>query len=464
MMIVILKRGEEMLVRDESLPKSQRDKVHLGRISGQSRFSYSILLMCMLIAAVDAIDLSAMGFVAPAIIDSWHISKVVFSWVLTGSLLGSTLGAFGGGPLADAIGRKKVLILCLLLFGSLTVACAFAESVQWLVALRFVSGLAMGAATPVATTLVSEYASDTHHSVMVNTQTVGYLAGATLGGLLAAWVIPNFGWQGMLVVGGALPLILATFLLPCLPESIQFMIARGWPQEKIDVLINRFSIVVVPANQKVDSDKPKVIHFFSGLGKMFKGYYFFGTLAMWIVYCLGISIYFLFVSWLPTIMRAAGNNIAHAEWISSMFPLGGAIGTIVIGALMDRFSFGYVVSAAFVLGGAAIWLISTVPGSIVMLSVLVLIAGATLVGATFSIITLTTKFYPAMIRSTGVAWLMAVGRVGGIGTVTLGGMLLQLHWNMPTIFELLSIPAFLASIVLLAAKQLIKSRAAQPIL
>ena len=419
-----------------------------------SRFQLMVLALCLSIAAVDAIDLSAMGLVAPSLIDQWHISQGSFSPVLSISIAGTIVGAMLGGPIADTIGRRKLLIGSVFMFGVLTLCCAFASSVEWLIGLRLLAGFAMGAASPIATTLMSEYAPRSHRSITVNAQLIGFALGAAAGGWAASLLIPRFGWQSVLLFGGLLPVALACVLTVFLPESLQFMVAKQWPKPRIASVLDRISRGSGGMAGGMTVNTPAPSSPFAKVGTILKPAYRPGTLVLWFLYFLGLVIYYLITSWLPTVIHAAGFTVSEAAWVTSMFPLGGALGLLVLGLLMDRFSSIKVIACTFALGGIAIWFIGTQANSILLLATLVFSAGATLIGALFSTITIATGYYPALIRGTGVTWMIAVGRIGGIAGATVGGQLLQLGWSFDSIFRLLSVPSFVAAVSLFLAAAL----------
>jgi AAHS family 4-hydroxybenzoate transporter-like MFS transporter len=173
-----------------------------------SPYQWFVLILCFLIVATDGFDTAAIGFVAPSLAQEWHATKAALSPVMSAALVGLAIGAFAAGPLADRIGRKKVLVGSVLVFGALSIACAFAGSVTELAVLRLLTGIGLGAAMPNATTLTSEYAPARKRSFLVNTMFCGFTVGASAGGLVAAALIPQYGWRSVFVAGGLMPIVL----------------------------------------------------------------------------------------------------------------------------------------------------------------------------------------------------------------------------------------------------------------
>ncbi|WP_233070493.1 MFS transporter [Serratia ureilytica] len=178
-----------------------------------SRYQWLILALCFLAVALDGFDTAIIGFIATSLVQEWGIDKTALGPVMSAALVGLAVGALAAGPLADRIGRKKVLVISLLLFGGFSLLTAFAGSLSTLTLLRFLTGLGLGAAMPNAATLMSEYAPQRCRALMVNLMFCGFPLGSSLGGFSSAWLIPHFGWQSVLVLGGVMPLLLALVLI-----------------------------------------------------------------------------------------------------------------------------------------------------------------------------------------------------------------------------------------------------------
>jgi AAHS family 4-hydroxybenzoate transporter-like MFS transporter len=134
-----------------------------------------------------------------------------------------------------------VLVTSVLVFGVACLASAFSASLTQLTALRFVTGLGLGAAMPNAVTLMSEYCPDALRATLTNAMFCGFPLGAAFGGFLAAWMIPQFGWRSVLMLGGVAPLVLAAAMLVLLPESVRYMVAKSQPVERIRAALARIS-------------------------------------------------------------------------------------------------------------------------------------------------------------------------------------------------------------------------------
>jgi AAHS family 4-hydroxybenzoate transporter-like MFS transporter len=423
-----------------------------------SPYQWMILILCFLIVAADGFDTASIGFVAPALVQEWHPTKAALWPVMSAALFGLAIGALFAGPLADRIGRKRVLIGSVLSFGIFSVLCSFSSSLSMLAVMRLLTGIGLGAAMPNATTLMSEYSPARMRALIVNTMFCGFTVGASAGGLVAAMIIPHFGWRSVFVVGGILPLALSVVLI-VLPESIRFMVLRGWPVEKISAVLRRMAPEVSLHNLRFvlpeDSDSQKR----SGLAVVLSGRFRAGTVLLWITYFAGLLVYYLLTSWLPTLIRDTGFTIREASIVTALFPLGGGIGAIGVGWLMDRFEPHRVIAVTYVLTGFFVWLVGQQSASIMWLGALTFVAGVCMNGAQSSLPVLAAAFYPTSGRATGVAWMLGVGRFGGILGASTGGFLLQAGVGFSTIFGLLAVPSLIAATALMIKRGV--SRSAQ---
>jgi AAHS family 4-hydroxybenzoate transporter-like MFS transporter len=395
-------------------------------------FQVKLLLICATVLFLDGFDTTAIGYVAPALAKEWDIGKGALGPVFSAGLFGLMIGALLFGPLADRIGRKKIIIFSTLAFGTGTLLTAFVNDVNTLLVIRFLTGLGLGGAMPNTIALTSEFSPHRRRATMVMVMFVGFSIGAALGGLLAAALIPQFGWRSVFVIGGAAPLVLAPILILRLPESVRFLALAGHAHERVAQLlafVNPMAGFAEGTRFVVDEPSLKGIP----VQHLFRGGRTLATLLLWVVFFMSLlDIYFL-SNWLPTVLNDLGASISAAAVIGSMLQVGGVVGTFVLGSIIDRFSF-RALALVYFIAVFAVGAIGQLGHSAVFVTIAIFVAGFCIVGGQIAANALAAGFYPTSVRATGVGWALGVGRVGSIVGPLIGGVLLSLKWSVGEVF------------------------------
>ncbi len=295
-----------------------------------TRYQWMILALCFITVAMDGFDTAIIGFIASDLVQEWGVEKSALGPVMSAALVGLAVGALTAGPLADRIGRKKVLIMSIVVFGGFSLLTAFATSLNQLTLLRFLTGLGLGAAMPNAATLMSEYAPERRRALLVNLMFVGFPMGSSLGGFLSAWMIPHYGWQSVLVLGGVMPLLLAVALIFLLPESVRYLVVKQHPAQRIAAILRH--IAPLPKAVEFVLREAGQVKEKSAIGVIFSPRYAVGTVMLCLTYFMGLLIFYLLTSWLPLLIRETGASMSQASIITALFPLGGGIGVLILGA------------------------------------------------------------------------------------------------------------------------------------
>ncbi|MEM5339272.1 aromatic acid/H+ symport family MFS transporter [Paraburkholderia azotifigens] len=410
-----------------------------------SPFQWTILVLCFLVVAADGFDTAAVGFIAPSLVQDWGVARAALGPVMSAALVGLGIGALGAGPFADRVGRKTVLVLSVFFFGLWSLAAAHATSIESLTVLRFMTGLGLGAAMPNAVTLMSEYAPARIRAVVVNAMFCGFSCGLAIGGVASAWLIPHFGWQSVLVAGGVGPIALTFVLILLLPESAQFMVTRRRGDARIARVLQRIARDASLEACRFVTAESVAEHRGSALRVVLSSRFRFGTLMLWLAYFMGLLIYYLLTSWLPTLFKDTGFSGQNAALMTSLFPLGGILGNLSVGWLMDRFKANRVIAGTYVVAALLVMLVGRGVGHQVWLGALIFLTGTVITSAVTSMSALAASFYPTHGRATGVAWMLGVGRIGGVAGALVGAALMGLGWQFGSVFSLLAVPAAIAA-------------------
>ncbi|MFJ1210255.1 MFS transporter [Burkholderia pyrrocinia] len=440
------------------------DAIEVRQFIDDQRFSayqWCVLALCFLIAALDGLDTALIGFVAPMLVKTFHVSRDALGPTLGAALVGYAVGSMIAGPLADRVGRRMLIVASVATFGFWCFVSGFAGSLSALTALRFLTGIGLGAAMPNATALIAEYAPARWRSLLVTTMFCGFTLGSAAGGLLAAWVIPVFGWRSALYAGGALPLLAIPVLVAWLPESARFLVSAGASRERIGVLLRRIARDALPADARfvvADDDARSS----SVAASLFADGRAVGTLLLWLAFFMGLLVIYLLTSWLPTIIHDAGFTIADAARIGALWQIGGTVGALLVGWAMDRISPHRAVAFAYLIGAACTFATSYAHGSLLLLSIGMFGAGFCISGAQTSMNALAAMYYPTRGRATGISWMLGIGRFGAIAGAVFGGALLATGGALDTVLALLAAPVALAGAAVVAKGRYAQSGSGGP--
>lgn len=412
-----------------------------------STYQKLVILLCFLVVVADGFDVAIMGFVAPSLRKAWSLSNNALAPVLSAALAGLAVGAMVTGPLADKFGRRKVLIGNVLCFGLFTLLVSFAGSVTELIIYRFIAGCAMGGIMPNAATLVTEFSPARKRAFLVTIVFAGFTVGAAGGGFLAAWLIPQFGWQSVFVLGGGVPLLLVAVMFVWLPESIGFLVHKQGDIAKIRQLVekcvphstNENTVFRLPENRIAnDANNTK-----TPVQTVLNSHYRTGTLLLCLAYFSHLFLVFLLGSWMPTMITESGMSTSQASIISAMFQLGGPLGSITVGWVMDRFNADKTMSLWYASGALVLVALSSVGGHYALMCLLAFALGVSLNGGGTGMNALSSMFFPLKARATGNGWMHGIGRIGAFASAFVGAWFLNWGWKFDTVLTVLAIPALI---------------------
>lgn len=353
------------------------------------------LMLCFAVALLEGLDLQSVGVAAPRMAREFGLTVSQIGLAFSAGTFGLLPGALFGGRLADRIGRKRVLIICVILFGVLSIATAFVSDFNMLVLARALTGVGLGGALPNLIALSSEAVPARLRGTAVSVMYCGIPMGGVIASAIGIVSAGDAQWRHIFYVGGAGPLLLVPMLLALLPESTAFEKAshdgRASPAAVTNIL--------------------------------FGGSRAGSTVQIWISYfCTLIVLYFL-LNWLPSLMAARGLSRADGGIVQIAFNVGGGIGALFIGAMLDRLRAKVVVVWMYVGIVASLIALAMSPGFHV-LAASAFCAGMFVIGGQSVLYALAAIFYPVEMRGTGVGAAVAVGRLGSVAGPLAAGLLL----------------------------------------
>jgi AAHS family 4-hydroxybenzoate transporter-like MFS transporter len=412
-----------------------------------SRFQVWVLAMAALTVVVDGFDVFAMAFVAPALVRDWGIDKAALGPVFGAGLFGMLIGSLGLSVLADRIGRRPVLIFASLFFAVCTLATTQVTTLHGLLAIRFIAGLGLGAIMPNAMALAAEFSPKSKRVTLMMFVSCGFTAGAIIGGLLSALMIPAWGWQSVFYLGGIVPLAIGLLMVFQMPESMQFLVLRGRGMGLVAKSLRR-----IDASVAIDDETQYVVqesrHGRAPMIELFADGRARTTLLLWVINFMNLLILYFLSDWIPTIAKSAGYSMSTSVLLGTSLLSGGLIGTLLMGPAIDRMGFFKVLIPSFIVAAFGIAAIGQSAASLPWLFAVVTLTGFCVIGGQPAVNALAGSFYPTALRSTGIGWSLGIGRIGSIIGPVLGGQLIHLDWSNSQMFIAVAVPALISAVML----------------
>lgn len=397
------------------------------------RAQWIVIGLCALVAMLDGMDLQSIGLAAPAMIAQLHIAPHVFGYVFSAALAGLALGAFLLGPLADRLGRKRVLVGATFCFGFFTLATAFVGDLPELLFVRFLTGFGLGGAMPSFISLASEYVPKARRATVVSLLWAGFPLGGVIGGLLGSKIIPAYGWHSIFIVGGMLPILLSAILAVVLPESASFLVVARKPSELIGRTLRRiFPEAPIPDGVKFEFAREVAPG--TTVLELFRSGRATGTLLLWVSFFFAFMILVTNSAWSPILLRRVGIPPEQSALALALFNFGSLFGSAAAGMLLNRLGILRVLPPTLVLGALAYVTVGWSAPVFDAVMVAQCLFGLLLGCASSALIALSADYYPVTIRSTGVGWATAMGRLGSVTGPLVVGLMVAAQWDVSTIF------------------------------
>ena len=394
---------------------------------------------------LDGFDAQSIGFLVPYISERLNIPLRAFGPVLAAGLLGLMLVAMATGPIADRWGRKGTVIVSTLTFATFAIATARATSFSQLVVFRFLTGLGLGGALPNVIALASEYTPRRMLRTFVSMLSGGMAVGALVAGVSSSVMIPHWGWQSVLYLGGVIPIGLVLILIKGLPESVRFLTIRTKDARQISKIMGCISDeaadtpIAPPIISKAQADGIPVKHLFTeGRARV--------TVLLWILFFMSLLTLYFIISWLPALLRQSGMASSAGVTAISLFSVAGFTGAVLEGTLINRGNAQRILLVQLLLSAGLIASLAFSTASYASIMAITFALGCCVQGVQAGLNAIAAGFYPTTIRSTGVGWALAVGRIGSIVGPLLAGVLLTRLWTPQQIFLAGAVPAACAAL------------------
>ena len=421
-------------------------------IEGQpsfSRFGLRLIVLSCLVTFVDGFDMQGISFLAPYLVEDFDLDAQALGSLFSSGLFGAMLGGPLGGFLGDRWGRRPTTILFTLLSGFLTASLVLSPDFATLMVLRFLGGITIGGVIPVIWALNLDFAPQARRSTTIVIIMIGYFLGSAVSGPLTVWLAPQFGWEGLWLLGGAVTVLSALVLVIWLPESPYHLVRKESDRHRLAATLQAVSPRrgIDASDSFIAADTEQGVKGRSRLAQLFEGRFAVITPLLWVAYIASSSAMYFKATWGPTLYEMIGFTRSEAAYIATAAGLFGAVLGLVVGKLIDRFGLLSLVIVAL-LAIPPLLAIGLAPISLAAIAATVLLSGALISGVHSGMHSIAGRYYPSESRASGAGWATSIAKFGSVAAPTAGGLILASGLPIRQSFVLLAACPLLLAVAL----------------
>lgn len=420
-------------------------------LRAMSRFQWLAVAACVWLNVLDGFDVMVMAFTASHVAGEWSLTGKQVGMALSAGLVGMAAGSLCLAPLADRVGRRAIILVCLWIISLGMLWSGFARSIGELSLLRVLTGVGIGGMLASVGVIAAEYSTPARRTLVMSLYAIGYPIGATAGGIVAVWMIGWLGWRSVFVAGAVLSLLTIPLVMRLLPESIDFLIGRrpAGALQRLNALLARMSMAPLAALPPMaDAAASR-----GGYAQLFAPSLRMTSLLIAAAFFLQMFGTYFVLSWTPKLLVDAGMSAAQGITGGVLLNLGGIAGGAVFGWLSTRIALKPLI-VLFVSGTAvALALFGLYSSELAVAFAIAIAIGFALFGSMGGLYALAPAIYDAPVRTTALGWAIGVGRLGAILSPLVVGGLVDAAWSAEHLYYLCAVPMALAACTVLRLRR-----------
>jgi len=394
---------------------------------------------------VDGIDILSMGLAAPGIVADFKVTPATLGWVLSMELVGTAIGAVALGGIADWIGRRRTILLCLAPMAFGMWGASQSSSVTELLVWRLLTGIGIGLILPAISAAVAEFSNLRRRNLAVAFFVVCYPIGGALAGIIGRQLLVDGTWRDIMTMGAWATAIFIPLVWLLVPESVPYL-DRKQPADALDK-INRTLRVLGHRTATILRSKEAGVPPTS-MREILGPRYLRLTLLFTVVATAHITSMYFALKWAPQIVVSLGFKPQEAAGVLMWVNLGSITGGVLFGFVASRFSPKLVAIAVFFGATLAIIAFGRGAADLKTLSMLAGLVGFFTFSGLVSIYTLLTHYFPTEVRATANGFVLGFGRgISAVAPVLVGAMF-GAGFTLSTVSIAMALGSLLAAIVL----------------
>lgn len=428
-----------------------------------------VIVITIALNALDGFDVMSISFASPGIATEWGINRAALGIVLSMELIGMAFGSILLGGLADKIGRRPTMLICLIVMavgmfmvttsngvlGSIlapilalagqNVDLRLADLSGW----RVVTGLGIGGMLAAINAVASEFSNAKSRHLNVSLMSIGYPIGAVLGGLVAAELLKSGDWRAVFYFGSAVTAVLIPVVFFVVPESVHWL-TRKQPAGALEA-VNRAmtrmghsaasALPVIPPEARTKS-----------AGDIFAPALLATTLIVTAAYFFHITTFYYLIKWVPKLVVDMGFAPSSAAGVLVWVNVGGATGGALFAVLTQKFNLKTLTMAVLLMSTAAITIFGYTPPDLQRLSLICAVSGFCINAGIVGLYAIIAQAFPTHVRASGTGFAIGVGRGGSVLAPIIAGFLFTAGFSLPSVSLAMAAGSTLAAITLVLLK------------
>ena len=401
-----------------------------------------VVAVTVALCALDGFDVLAISFASPGISSEWGIDRAALGIVLSMELLGMAIGSVVMGRFADALGRRPVILACVIL---MSVGMWMATTVTGIVDLsiwRIATGMGIGGTLSAINAVAAEFSNARRRSLCVSMMVIGYPIGAVIGGTIAAMLLRNNDWRSVFEFGATATAALIPVVFIFVPESVAWLCEKQ-PKNALDK-VNRV-LVRMGKNAVSKLPPPAAAQQRQSLATIFSRDLAPTTIFATLAYALHITTFYYILKWVPKIVVDMGFEAASAAGVLVWANLGGATGGALFGLLAQRIDLFRLTIGTLLLATTMVILFGTGFDDLYRLSLISAAVGFFTNSGVVGIYAILAQVYTAGTRATGTGFAIGMGRGGSVVAPILAGFLFAAGYGLQTVSVVMGLGSTIAA-------------------
>jgi benzoate transport len=386
--------------------------------------------------ALDGFDVLAISFASPGIASEWGIDRAALGLVLSMELFGMAIGSILLGGVADRIGRRPMMLGCLVVMATGMIMATTVDGIRELSIWRIVTGLGIGGMLATINAVAAEFSNARRRNLWVALMAIGYPIGAVIGGSIAAKLLVDHDWRAVFQFGAVATALFIPLVGWRVPESVAWLCLKqpAGALDRVNRTLGRMSHVPVTALPAPAADAHR-----RSVADIFRPRLVGSTVLVTLAYSLHITTFYFILKWVPKIVVDMGFAPAAAAGVLVWANVGGASGGAVLGLLAQRVALKRLTIFVLLMSTVMVTVFGRGQPDLKGLSLICAATGFFTNAGVVGIYAILANAFPTHVRATGTGFAVGTGRGGSVLAPIIAGYLFQAGYSLQIVAVAMSV-------------------------